>query len=127
MAAATPSTEVTYETGGRSKPIGMTIVLPDRQVTDETLRAQLAVEGVNTAFVADLLSDCLTHERGGLRLYRSVAGRTNNPVLKARYSHFGSETEMHVTILETLIRDLGGDPAYVSQTARNTEKADTAS
>jgi hypothetical protein len=85
--------------------------------------AFLANTGLNGPFVADLLSDMLAHERCGAQLYRSVADRTNNPILKQRYKHFGNETVEHVENLEGLIAGLGGDPGYISPAARVTEKA----
>jgi len=81
--------------------------------------------GLNAPFVADLLSGMLTHERCGTHLYRSLAGRTNNPMLKRRYVEFGKETERHVEILEGLITSSGGNPAYVSPTARAVQTMDT--
>jgi hypothetical protein len=38
--------------------------------------------------------------------------------LQARSQEFGEETDRHRTILTQLIKDLGGDPNYVSPTAR---------
>jgi hypothetical protein len=52
-----------------------------------------------------------------------VGDRTNNPVLKQQYTHFEHHTVEHVEVLETLISRLGGDPGYVSPSARATEKA----
>jgi rubrerythrin len=68
------------------------------------------------------MSDFLTHEMCGVHLYRSVAGRTLNPVLKSRYNDFLTETEEHVRILRELITTLGGDPQYVSPSARAAHK-----
>ena len=115
----------TAAAGARSVPAEMTYVDPERVVPPEELKSFLADTGLNGPFVADLLSDMLAHERCGAQLYRSVAGRTNNPMLKRQYEHFGEETTEHVDILETLIGQLGGDPMYVSPSARATEKADT--
>lgn len=112
-------------TGGHSKPQEMTYVDPARTLTPEGDEAFLADAGLNGPFVADLLSDMLAHERCGAHLYRSVSQRTNNPVLRERYEHFGNETIEHVEILEGLITQLGGDPGYVSPAARATEKAGT--
>ena len=43
--------------------------------------------------------------------------------MRAQYEHFGEETLEHVERLETLINEAGGDPQYVSASARVTEKA----
>jgi hypothetical protein len=117
-----PTLAPTAATGARSKPEEMTYVDPARTVMPEEDGGFLANTGLNGPLVADLLSDMLAHERCGAQLYRSVADRTNNPVLKQRYKHFGNETVEHVENLEGLIAGLGGDPGYISPAARVTEK-----
>jgi rubrerythrin len=119
-----PTLTPTALRGARSTPQEMTYVDPARHLTEAERSQFLEGTGLNGPFVADLLSDMLTHERCGAHLYRSVAARTNNPVLKRQYEHFGEQTVEHVDILETLIGQLGGDPMYVSPAARATEKAD---
>jgi ferritin-like metal-binding protein YciE len=115
----------TAATGARSVPAEMTYVDPARIVPPDELKSFLADTGLNGPFMADLLSDMLAHERCGAQLYRSVAGRTNNPMLERQYEHFGEETVQHVEVLENLIGQLGGDPQYVSPAARATTKAGT--
>jgi ferritin-like metal-binding protein YciE len=114
---------VTSETGGTAQSVGVTYVPPQRQVVDAESSTALAAAGVNAAFVADLLSACVAHERCGTHLYRSVAGRTADAELRGQYEHFGEETQEHVSKLEQLIAAAGGDPQYVSASARATEKA----
>lgn len=114
---------VTHDTGGRAQPVGSLYVLPDRAVVDAGAPTALAAEPVDAAFVADLLSACLAHERCGYHLYRSVASRTTDDTLREQYEHFGRETLQHVERLEMLIAGAGGDPQYVSAAARATEKA----
>jgi hypothetical protein len=114
----------TKSEGATAKPAPMLYIDPACQVDDDSLAAQTPLEGMNSVFVADLLSAILTHERCGTHLYRSVAGRSQNPLLKERYEHFGDETANHVEILEALITESGGNPNYVSAMARATEGAD---
>ena len=114
---------VTSETGGTAQPAEAVYVPPDRQVHDAGSSTALAEAGVDAPFVADLLSACLAHERCGVHLYRSVAGRTADAELRAQYEHFGDETRDHVERLEQLIAAADGDPQYVSASARATEKA----
>ncbi|HEV2122356.1 MAG TPA: ferritin-like domain-containing protein [Chloroflexota bacterium] len=66
----------------------------------------------------DKLSEFLMVEQSGLELYRVAASRCTNPTLKQRYEEFGNETERHREILITVIEQMGGDPSYVSPTAR---------
>lgn len=115
----------TKEKGAVTKASPVLYGEPDRLVTDQQLEASLALpDSLNGAFIADLLSAFLTHERCGRHLYRSVAGRSNNPVLKQRYEHFGDETERHADVLEQLISAAGGNPNYVSPMARAVEAQD---
>ena len=114
---------VTSETGGTAQSAEPVYVPPDRQVRDAGSTTVLAETGLDAMFVADLLSACLAHERCGVQLYRSVAGRTADADLRARYEHFGGETRDHVERLEQFIAAADGDPQYVSASARATEKA----
>jgi len=115
----------TRATGATTKASHALLAEPPYAVDDEALGAPFEGTGVNGAFVADLLSAALTHERCGTHLYRSVAGRTANPVLRARYEEFGRETERHVELLEDAIAAIGGDPQYVSPIARAVQGMDT--
>ena len=114
----------TLDKGATVKPTEAIYTPPDAAVTDQMLAEQLALDGVNAPFVADLLSAMLAHERCGVHLYRSVAGRTNNEVLRSNYEEFGAETLEHVEILEQLISGSGGNPSYVSAMTRAVEAAD---
>jgi ferritin-like metal-binding protein YciE len=115
-------TNAAYHLGGKAKPAPMVAVDPERLMLDEDLAAIGGEAGLNGPFVADMLSDMLMHERCGFHLYRSVAGRSNNPMLKRRYEEFGAQTEVHIEVLEELITNLGGDPGYTSPISRATEK-----
>jgi rubrerythrin len=116
------TTVVTSATGGRASPAPAVYVPPERQeVAAES--AAFAEAGLDSAFLGDLLNACLAHERCGVHLYRSVSGRTGDPALRAQYERFGAETLEHVAKLEELIASSGGDPQYVSPSARSTEKA----
>jgi len=73
---------------------------------------------VQQQVLLDKLSEFLMVEQGGLKLYRVVAARATDPVLRQRYEEFGQETAKHRAVLIRLIQQLGGDPSYVSPTAR---------
>ena len=66
----------------------------------------------------DKLSEFLIVEQGGAQLYKVVAERATNSELKQLYQKFGAETMQHRDVLLNLIQKLGGDPSYVSATAR---------
>jgi rubrerythrin len=115
----------TIDVGATTKESDLVYAPPAAGVTDEMLSARIAIPGMNAAFLADTLSAILTHERCGTHLYRMVAARTNNPMLKRKYEEFGEETERHVEILERLITSSGGNPNYVSPKARAVEGMDS--
>jgi hypothetical protein len=65
----------------------------------------------------DVLSELLAVARSGLRLYRD--GVDEAPAaLRDRLLEFGDESQRHVDLLEQAVRELGGDPGYVSPQAR---------
>ncbi len=73
---------------------------------------------MNNQVLLDKLSEFLMVEQGGLQLYTVAAARTTNRQLKSRYDAFGKETAHHRQVLVQLIERLGGDPSYISPTAR---------
>jgi len=117
------TTVVTAADGSTTKPIGLVYVPPGREVLDAGSATAFERSGLDPAFVADVLSACLAHERCGVHLYRSVAQRSQDATLASQYERFGAETLEHVRLLEDLISGAGGNPAYVSPAARATEKA----
>jgi rubrerythrin len=120
-----PTLIPTKASGATAKTNAVISVEPGLVVTNEALAERMALEGANGAFVADLLSGMLAHERCGAHLYRSVAARTTNPDLRRAYEDFGAETTHHAEVLEDLIASLGGDPNYVSPLARSVEATDS--
>jgi hypothetical protein len=114
MTVITPTKDV----GATGTPTQMTIVPPDRVMSGQSLDQFAAGTSYNRPFLADLLSSFLAHEQCGVHLYRTVAGATANPVLAGRYRKFLGQTEDHIRILEELITELGGNPYYVSPSAR---------
>lgn len=114
---------VTKGVGGTAKPVAGLYVPPETSVPDAGSGTGLDETGLDSAFMADLLSACLAHERCGVHLYRSVAARSTVEELRSHYEDFGAETLRHVEILEELITASGGNPNYVSLPARAAEKA----
>ena len=116
-----PVTTVTKTTGGKTRPMPMTVAAPAQQLGSADLERFAQAAQLNGPFFADLLSAFCAHERCGAHLYRSAAGQTQNADWRLKYEEFGRETEHHIEIYEHLIRQLGGDPRYVSPAARLTE------
>jgi rubrerythrin len=116
---------VTYATGAKTMPIGMTVTAPECAMTGSELTDFADDADVNGIFFANLLSAFAAHERCGAHLYRTAAGMTQFPEWRDKYEEFLGQTEDHVRILSELIDELGGDPMYVSPQARMTEFQDT--
>ncbi len=106
--------------GAQSAASELLYVEPGQEM-QALMLAELLSDSVNSTFVADLLSAMLTHERCGVHLYRSVAGRTSEPAAREKYEEFGRQTLRHVEILQQLIASVGGNPNYVSYRARAVE------
>ncbi len=121
---------VTYETGAKTMPIGMTVAPPESEMTgSQLIGAHLLGTGdreqPGTIMLANLLSAFAAHERCGVHLYRTVSTLTQYPDWRERYEEFKAQTEEHVRILSELITTLRGDPMYVSPLARMTQFTNT--
>ena len=120
------ATLTTKETGGLAPLMtSASFSAPECAMPPEQLDSFLGGTGLNGPFMADLLSACLMHEQCGLHLYRTAIAMTANEALRAKYEEFGAETEEHIRIFEELIAACGGQPGYVSPTARLTEALDS--
>jgi rubrerythrin len=108
----------TKSDGATGVPAPMTEVPPEQTLDPAAFAMFAAGSGLSGQFLADTLSAFLAHEQCGVHLYRVVAGSSENPVLRAKYRQFLDQTEHHVAVLERLISTLGGNPYYVSPTAR---------
>jgi rubrerythrin len=116
MTTLTPTKSV----DAKSQATELLYVDPAQEMSREALAALLP-NGVGSVFVTDLLSAMLTHERCGVHIYRSVAGRTVEAAAKEQYEEFGRQTLRHVELLEQVIASAGGNPNYVSFQARAVE------
>jgi len=115
----------TKERGAQTRGTATIYTEAAQRMTDKELAGLFPDGGLNAAFIADLMSAALTHERCGRHLYRTVAARSNNPMLVRKYREFGEETEHHAELLEGIITTAGGNPNYVSPMARVVQGMDT--
>jgi len=115
----------TKERGAQTRGTSIIYTEAAQRMPEEQLAGMFPDGGLNGPFIADLMSAALTHERCGRHLYRSVATRSNNPMLARKYREFGEETEHHAELLEGIIRSAGGNPNYVSPMARVVQGMDT--
>ena len=77
----------------------------------------MQVKEIKTAPLLDLLSEFLAVERGGVRLYTVALSRSKRPDFKKILEIFLRQTQRHVELLEYAIRELEGDPEYISDGA----------
>ncbi|MCU1370811.1 MAG: hypothetical protein JWO77_2005 [Ilumatobacteraceae bacterium] len=120
-----PITSPMFHTGATTKPMPTITITPGREMPIETLQGAPALKGMNAMFVLDVLSDMAAHDRCGRHLYLSLAGRSANPMLQRKYASYAEDAEKNIGVTEQLITDLGGDPGYVSPSARAAEKMDS--
>ncbi len=71
--------------------------------------------------VMDKLSEFLTVERGGVKLYEAAIKLVRNREVKDKFREFHKQTMRHEEILTGIIRKLGGKPAYKSIGAKLAE------
>ena len=120
----TTTTAVTWDTGATAKPGPMTVVHPERTVTDAELADVAAGTGLNGPFVADLLVSCAAHENMGVNLYTTLGAQTQNPMAQKQFAKFREDSRLAVGIYEELMTQLGIPVGYISQVARMTEAMD---
>lgn len=116
----------TKTSGARAKPMDGLYVEPQRQVTDESLESAMTDTGLDTGYLADLLSGVAAHERASRKLMRSCAERSNNPMLQMKYRQIGDAIEEHLSALEQMTLIIGGDPLYMAPMARGAQGMGTA-
>lgn len=116
---------VSTDNGATMRPGPMVSVQERYTVTEEQLRDQVASgSNLNGAFLADLLSAAITHERCSVNMLRAMSKMTANPMLGPTYDRFRGQAEQAVQAYTTLIESMGGNPQYVSQSAYLTEAMD---
>jgi rubrerythrin len=68
------------------------------------------------------LSEFLTVEKGGVKLYEAAIQQVRNPDVLNRFREFYQQTRRHVEILTRVISSLGGDPMHMSPGAKVAEQ-----
>lgn len=68
--------------------------------------------------VMDKLSEFLTVERGGRKLYEQALKRVRDAEVTQKFREFHEETVRHEQLLTNIIEKLGGDPTYMSKGAK---------
>jgi rubrerythrin len=69
----------------------------------------------------DKLSEFLTVEKGGVKLYEAALKHVRNREVKEKFRKFHKQTMRHEEILTGIIEELGGKPSYKSAGAKIAE------
>ena len=69
----------------------------------------------------DKLSEFLTVEKGGVKLYEAALKCVRDREVKEKFQEFHEQTMRHVEILTDIIEKLGGKPSYKSSGAKLAE------
>lgn len=83
----------------------------------EKVKDHTTSENFIPELLMDRLSEFLTVEKGGAQLYQAALQLVRDPEVLDKFREFHEETRRHEEILTNVIRNLGGDPAYMSHGA----------
>ena len=90
--------------------------------TMEKLKDFTTSANIKGPLLMDKLSEFLTVERGGVKLYQLATQQVRDPEVLNRFREFYEQTRKHVDILSRVIAALGGDPKYMSPAAKLAEE-----
>lgn len=74
----------------------------------------------------DKLSEFLTVEEGGVKLYEAALKQVHDREVKEKFHEFHKQTMRHVEILTNIVEKLGGKPSYKSAGAKIANEKATA-
>jgi rubrerythrin len=84
----------------------------------EKVTDYVSPESFKRPLLMDKLSEFLTVEKGGMKLYKKALDIIKNPEVREKFSQFYEQTRKHEEILTRVIRELGGDPNHMSASAK---------
>jgi rubrerythrin len=88
----------------------------------EKVEDYVSSSSISHEMLLNKLSEFLAVEKGGVKLYETALQIVQDSEVSAKLSEFLDQTRKHETILIRLIRDLGGDPEWMSPGARLAEQ-----
>jgi rubrerythrin len=84
----------------------------------ETVKDYFTTSKVKRDELMDKLSEFLTVERGGIKLYEAALHHVHDREVKEKYQEFLRQTRRHEEILTEIIEELGGKPSHMSAGAK---------
>ena len=88
----------------------------------ETVKDYASSADIKRELLMDKLSEFLTVERGGVKLYQAALQQVRDQDVLNRFREFYEQTRKHVDILTRVITALGGDPMFMSRGAKLAEE-----
>src|ERR1700676_4481498 len=88
----------------------------------ETVKDYFTTSSFKREELMDKLSEFLTVERGGIKLYEAALKHVHNREVKEKFPEFHQQTVRHEEILTNIIEKLGGKPAHKSASAKIAEE-----
>jgi rubrerythrin len=88
----------------------------------ETVKDYFTSSAFKRDELMDKLSEFLTVERGGVKLYEAALKLVHNREVKEKYQEFLRQTRRHEEILTDIVEKLGGKPSYKSAGAKIAEE-----
>jgi rubrerythrin len=87
----------------------------------ETVKDYITTSSFKRDELMDKLSEFVTVERGGIKLYEAALKLVRNREVKDKFRVFHKQTVRHEEILTRIIEELGGKPGYKSMGAKLAE------
>ena len=87
----------------------------------ETVKDYFTSSAFKRDELMDKLSEFLTVEHGGVKLYEAALRQVKDREVRDKYQEFLSQTRRHGEILTNIIEKLGGQPSYKSVGAKMAE------
>lgn len=88
----------------------------------ETVKDYFTSTNFKREELMDKLSEFVTVERGGIKLYEAALKHVHNREVKEKFQEFHKQTIRHEEILTEIIEKLGGKPTYKSAGAKIAEE-----
>lgn len=88
----------------------------------EKVEDYVTSESFSHSLLMDKLSEFLAVEKGGIKLYEAALRIVQDKKVRDKFQEFLTQTHRHDQILTGVIRELGGDPTYMSTGAELADK-----
>lgn len=109
---------VTKDKGGAGQTSGMTVVAPGQEASLKAVQIRAHKAGLDGRVLADIISAIVMHERAAARFARAAGVQTEVAELRKLHKSLANGYTERVTMLESLMTEIGAPALYVSPGAR---------